>query len=392
MLVDNIRQMLRQSKLLCITGLLVVIGSVAMAATLIWKQQSSFDHEEKVRKDALQDGRKVRVVRAEKYRQLRPVELVGEAHPYATVTLYAKISGYIQEIKVDKGDQVESGQLIAIIDSPELHRQHEGALADANNKRLDAQRYQQLVKSGSVSQQSADTMETTAKVAEETAAYMGVQKDYEMVRAPFAGTISARYVDPGALVQSATSAQTTALPIVTLSQIDLLRVYVYPDQKTASLVKIGDRVEISDPNKPDTKFPATVTRTSKELDPKTRTLLVEIELKNDGEEILAGSFVQVTLFVQSPETVEIPAQGLIMKENKAFVPIVSDEDKVVFRRVSIYDTDGRKIWLLSGVSPGDRVILNPSESFREGESVQPIMMEGEHVAAQGAVGATNARP
>ncbi len=390
--VDSIRQMLRQSKLLCITGLLVVIGSVAMAATLIWKQQSSFDHEEKVRKDALQDGRKVRVVRAERYRQLRPVELVGEAHPYATVTLYAKISGYIQEIKVDKGDQVESGQLIAIIDSPELHRQHEGALADANNKRLDAQRYQQLVKSGSVSQQSADTMETTAKVAEETAAYMGVQKDYEMVRAPFSGTVSARYVDPGALVQSATSAQTTALPIVTLSQIDLLRVYVYPDQKTASLVKIGDRVEISDPNNPDTKFPATVTRTNKELDPKTRTLLVEIDLKNEGEEILAGSFVQVTLFVQSPETVEIPAQGLIMKENKAFVPIVSDEDKVVFRRVTIYDTDGLKIRLLSGVSPGDRVILNPSESFREGEAVQPIMMESKQVAAQGAVGATNARP
>ncbi len=261
--VDSIRQMLRKSRLLFITGLLVVIGSVAMAATLIWKQQASFDHEEKVRKNALADGRKVRVVRAEKCRQLRPVELVGEAHPYATVTLYAKISGYIQEIKVDKGDQVENGQLIAIIDSPELHRQHEGALADANNKRLDAQRYEQLLKSGSVSQQSADTMATTAKVAEETAAYLGVQKGYEMVRAPFSGTVSARYVDPGALVQSATSAQTTALPIVTLSELDLLRVYVYPDQKTASLVKIGDRVEISDPNKPDTKFPASVTRTSK---------------------------------------------------------------------------------------------------------------------------------
>ena len=115
------------------------------------------------------------------------------------------------------------------------------ALADANNKRLDAQRYEQLLKSGSVSQQSADTMATTAKVAEETAAYLGVQKGYEMVRAPFSGTVSARYVDPGALVQSATSAQTTALPIVTLSELDLLRVYVYPDQKTASLVKIGDR-------------------------------------------------------------------------------------------------------------------------------------------------------
>ncbi len=119
---------------------------------------------------------------------------------------------------------------------------------------------------------------------------------------------------------------------------------------------------------------------------------MEIDLKNEGEEILAGSFVQVTLFVQSPETVEIPSQALIMRGNKAFAPIVSDEDKVVFRRVSIYDTDGRKIWLLSGVSPGDRVILNPSESFREGEAVQPIMTQSKQVAAHCAVDATNARP
>jgi RND family efflux transporter MFP subunit len=390
--VDNIRQMLRRSSFLFIAGLLIVAGSLTMAAALIWKQRSSFAYEQKIRKDALRHGRKVRVVRGKKSRQLRPVELVGEARPYATVTLYAKISGYIQEIKVDKGDRVDSGQLIAIIDSPELHRQHEGAVADASNKRLDARRYQELLKSGSVSQQSADNVETTAKVAEEAAAALGVQKDYEIVRAPFSGTISARYVDPGALVQSATSAQTTALPIVTLSQLDLLRVYVYPDQKIASMVKIGDRVEIADPNWPDKKFAATVTRTSKELDTKTRTLLVEIELKNEREEILAGSFVQVTLFVQTPETVEIPAQGLIMQENKAFVPIVSDEDKVVFRPVSIYDTDGRKVWLLSGLSPGDRVILNPSESFREGETVQPIMMEGEQIATQGVVGATRARP
>ncbi len=390
--LDSLRQVLKRSKLLFIIGLLAVTGSVAMAATLIWKQQSSLISEEKLRKNALREGRKVRVVRAEKSSRLQSVELTGEAHPYATVTLYAKISGYIQEIKVDKGDQVESGQLIAIIDSPELHRQHEGALADADNKRLDAQRYQQLLNSGSVSQHSADTMHTTAKVAEEAAAAMEVQKYYELVRAPFSGTISARYVDPGALVQSATSSQTTALPIVTLSQIDRLRVYVYPDQRTASLVKIGDRVEISDSSRPDVKLPATVTRTSKELDPKTRTLLVEIDLKNESEQILAGSFVQVTLFVQSPETMEIPAQGLLMQENKAFAPIVSAEDKVVFRRVSIYDTDGRKVRLLSGLSPGDRVVLNPSESLREGETVQPIMMESEKIAAQGTVGATKARP
>lgn len=392
MLFRRLDQLLRRSKLLFVGGCLGVAGSFVVMGTLVWKDHSSLAHEGKILEDTLRSGRTVHIVAAKKVRQLRPVELVGEARPYASVTLYAKISGYIQEIKVDKGDQVESGQVIAVIDSPELNRQHEGALADAINKRHDAQRYRQLLNSGSVSQQSADTMETTAKIAEENAAALKIQKEYEIVHAPFSGVISARYVDPGALVQSATTSQTNALPIVTISQTDLLRVYVYPDQKAANLVRVGDSAAISDPTRPDVKLAATVTRTSGELDPKTRTLLAEIELDNRGEQILAGSLVQVKLFVRAPETIEIPAQGLIMQKDKAFVGILSEGNKVALRAVQVYDTDGQTISLLGGIADGEKVILNPSEALADGEKVQPVMLGSGQMTAQESLGTSKARP
>jgi membrane fusion protein, multidrug efflux system len=391
MLFSKFGQLRRRSKILFIGGFIAIAGSLVIMGGLILKERSSLAHEGKIRKDNLRSGRTVQVVAATKAARSVTVELVGEARPYAGVTLYAKISGYIDKINVDKGDAVEAGQTIAIIDSPELNRQHEGALADAINKRLDAQRYKQLLSSGSISQQSADTMDTTAKVAEENAAALKIQKEYEIVRAPFSGVISARYVDPGALVQSATTSQTNALPIVTVSQTDRLRVYVYPDQKTANLVKIGDGVEISDPTRPEVKLSATVTRTSRELDPKTRTMLVEIELDNRAEQILAGSLVQVKLFVRSPETIEIPAQSLIMQKKAAFVGVLSEGNKIVFRAVKVYETDGLKIRLLGGLTEGENVVLNPSEALTDGEKVLPAVSGGDQRTAHN-MSATKAVP
>ena len=274
--------------------ILAIIIALALLA-LIGKQRASLSKEEKSLESSNEAGRPVNVVKATRAPDERSVTLPGEARPYATVTLYSKVSGYIQEIRVDKGDKVQADQILAIIDSPELTRQYDAAVADAKNKRLDAERALQLFNTGAVSSQSYHGSETTAEIAEKNAASLLAQKDYLTVRAPFSGTITARFVDPGALVQGATSGQTTALPVVTISDTDRLRVYVYPDQKTASLIKVGDRAEIWDTTRPDVKLTATVTRTSGELDLKTRTLLVEIDCGNRDGLILAGSFVQVTL-------------------------------------------------------------------------------------------------
>lgn len=272
---------------------------------------------------------------------------------------------------MDKGDDVTADQIIAVIDSPELNEQYAAALADAKNKRSDADRARHLLESGSMSAQRAESAETAARVAERLALALKAQKDYEVIRAPFSGTVTARYADPGALVQSATASQTAALPVVTLSQTDRLRVYVFPDQKTATSVRVGDPAEVSDATRPEVKRSATVSRTSRELDRDTRTLLVEIDLDNSRGEILAGSFVQVTLFMRVPAAVLVPAGALVMRDNQPHVAVVNKDDTVNFRKVYVHESDGKKIRLLSGVSEGERVVINPEETLVEGEKVQP---------------------
>ena len=361
----------KRRRRLFLGGALAVLVSWILLSGLIWRHEVRLRHDGKSRKDSLAQGTKVRVVKAKKAPEIRPVVLVGEAFPYANVPWYAKISGYLQKIRVDKGDQVKTDQIVAVIDSPELNKQYAVARADAKNKRADAERFQYLLKSGSISIQNAENADTTAKIAEDNAAALKAQKDYEVMRAPFDGIITARYADPGALVQAATSAQTTALPVVALSQTDRLRVYVYPDQKTASSVQLGDKAEISDTTRPETKVSATVSRTTGELDVKTRTLLVEIELDNREGKILAGSFVRVTLFIHIPATIEIPAGGLVMRGDRAFVGTLDAQNKATFREVNVYESDGKSVRLLSGISEGDQVMLNIGQSISEGDQVQP---------------------
>jgi RND family efflux transporter MFP subunit len=367
----NSGQLEKRRRLLFRAGISAIVVSLIVLAGLLWKHQSLLREEEKSRKAFLAKGQNVRVTRAKKGPETKSVLLIGEAFPYANVNLYAKISGYLQEIRVDKGDKVKVDQIIAILDSPELNKQYAAALADARNKRVDAERFQYLLKSGSVSVQNAEASETTAKIAEDTAASLLAQKDYEVIRAPFDGIITARYADPGALLQAATSAQTTALPVVALSETDRLRIYIYPDQKTANSVKIGDRVEVAEVTKPDTKLSATVSRTTGQLDTRTRTLLVEIDLDNREGKILAGGFVQVTLFIDIPPTIEIPAGALIMRGDNAFVGIVDHRNRASFRQVEIFQSDGKTVQLLSGISEGDLVMLNVGDRIMEGELVQP---------------------
>lgn len=364
----------KHSGLLLFAGVAGVVSSLTLVAVLIWRQDAAMLLAKSALDQRVREGRSVRVIPAAKASEVRPVVLTGEARPYANVTLYAKISGYLKEIKVDKGDEVAPDQLIAVIESPELNRQYAAAQADARNKRLDAKRAAYLMASGSISAQSAETIETTAKVAEENAAALKAQKDYEVLRAPFAGTITARYADPGALVQNAATSQTNALPLVALSDTKRLRVYIYPDQKTASSVRVGDPVEVADVARPDSRISATVTRTSGELDPKTRTLLVEIDVDNRDGRFLAGSFVQVTLFIRSPGSVEIPAASLVIQGNKTMVAIVTKDDRVTLRDVNIVESDGRIVRILSGLTEGEHVIVNPGGSIEEGEKVRPIVV------------------
>ena len=343
-----------------------------ISGILIEKRKHYLVRETHERSAATGSGQRVRVVSATRSQGIRTVTLVGEARPFAAVTLYAKVSGYLKEIRVDKGDHVRAGQLLAVIESPELDKQYEAAIVDAQNKRKDAVRAKTLVEKKYISLQDADHAEADARVAEANAEALRTQKNYEILRAPFDSTVTARFADPGALVQSAINAQTTALPLVALSQTNKLRVYVYLDQRDASFVHLGDHAEIYDSARPEARLPAVVSRVSGELDPKTRTLLTELDLDNKQGLILAGSFVQVSLALRTTPLVEIPADALLPKNETALVAVVSDDNKASFRTVSVADSDGKMVRLTSGLSEGELVILNPGFGISEGMHVEPV--------------------
>jgi RND family efflux transporter MFP subunit len=350
-------------------GVLVVIGGVVgMHST----KQAAAENEGQAREQEQAKGPRVRVVQAKLSQPIRHIELQGEARPFASVTLYAKVSGYLKEIRVDKGDKVKPNQLIAVIQSPEIDRQYDAAVADASYKKANAKRASALAGPGIVSAAEADVQVGQAQVAEAQVASLAQQKSYETLRAPFAGTITARYADPGALVQAAVGAQTGALPVVTIATPERLRTYVYVDQHDAAYVHVGDKAEISLSERRDVHIAGTVSRRTDELDPRTRMMLVEVDVDNREGVIVPGSFVTVTLSFATPPLVQVPVEALVMRGKQAFVAVVAD-DVVRYRQVEVSDDDGATVRLRKGLQQGEWAALNLGENVADGSRVQTLM-------------------
>lgn len=345
-------------------------------------------HRARVRREAarreaiLAAGPQVLVAPVRRAPAERQLSLQGEARAFTSVTLYAKVSGYVREMRADKGDRAAKDQVLAVLESPELESQYQAALADARNKEAIARRARALVGPGVVSIQDADVARTNAEVAEARVQELRTQRAYEIIRAPFAGTVTARFVDPGALVQNAANAQTGALPVVSVAQLDRLRVYIYMAQADAPFVRAGDAVEITVPERPARSYPASVARVSGELDPRTRMMLVEADMDNPDGEIVPGSFVQATLRLRSPAYLEVPSEAVVPRGDQVTVPVVGPDNRVHFRPVSVASDDGRTVRLLAGLKEGERVALNLGERVHDGSKVQPIAQTAAPTAGQ----------
>ena len=346
--------------------------SVVIVGALLARKASLVRADARAREADLAAGPHVRVVRVTPPDGVRTLTLLGEARPYASVTLYAKVSGYLQQVLVDKGDVVAATQVLAVIESPELDQQYEAALADARYKRVNAQRFRALAGKNASSTQEAERYETDAAVAEANVKALETLKSYETIRAPFAGRVTARFADPGALVQNATTAQTGALPVLTVAQTGRLRVYAYVDQQSAPLVTVGAPAEITVPDQPGVRVVARVSRVSGQLDSRTRTLLAEVDVANHAEDILPGSFVTVALEVKGHGYAEVPAGALVVRGDTTLVAVVDSTNRVSFRRVVVAHDDGVGAAIASGLAPGERVVLNPGDAVSEGARVQPV--------------------
>ncbi len=362
----------RRSALVYFAGLATLAVTALGVVSLDARRKSQTRADAQTREATVRRGPRVRLAVIKRSPAVRHLVLQGEARPFAEVTLYAKVAGYLRDLRVDKGDRVKANQLLATVIAPELDAQYIAAEADARNKRVNAKRLTALAPTGVVSAQELEQGQASAEVAEATQAALANQRDYRVIRAPFSGVVTARFADPGTLIQSAANAQSGAVPIVAIAKGDTLRVYVYLDQASASFVRIGDLATIRVPEKPGWSRQAQVTRSSGSLSPRTRTMQTEVDIENADGAILPGSYVDVELDVRVPALMEMPAEALVMRGEKTHVAVVDDDHHVHYRPVVVADDDGQVVRLISGVKEGDRVALNLGSDTSDGSPVQVV--------------------
>lgn len=316
-------------------------------------------------------GARLRVADVTMSPPARRLALIGEARPWASVTLYAKVSGYLKTVNVDKGDHVRAGQVMAELESPEIDRAFAAAKIELANRVAIANRLQQLVTRKLVSPQEAEQAATDAAVAEERLKAATAEREYETIKAPFDGTVIARYADPGALMQSASSSQTSALPVATISRNDRLRITVYLDQADATDLKRGATAVVTMPEHPGFSRKGVIARAAGALDPRTRKMLAEIDLPNGDGAIIAGATVAVAIELPVLKAPIVPAEALVLRGGKSYLAVVGADSIAHFRVVTTGPSDGATIAVLSGVKPGEHVGLNVGD-LADSSRVRPM--------------------
>ncbi|HTB07224.1 MAG TPA: efflux RND transporter periplasmic adaptor subunit [Bacteroidia bacterium] len=358
---------------LLIAGIIILV-SIIGGITFIYKGKTNkLETDTAQRAKELKAGPVVKTVLASYNSGGKELVLIGEARPYQTTTLYAKISGYLEKINVDKGDKVTEGEQLAYIDNPEIDQQYNSALADLENKKKIAERDKKLLDKKFISQEDADLSQTAADMADANVKSLAEQQQYKNLKAPFSGTITSRFVDQGALIQNANNSQTSAQPVVTLADLGRLRIYVYAEQRDAANLKTGDSVEITLTERPDVHIKANITRIAGELDPHTRMMLCEIDVENKDNTIVPGSYVQVHIKLQvegAVKKITIPSTALIMRNNKTMVAVINKDSTLHFREVHISNNTGEKMNISDGIQEGERIAISVGESIDEGQKVR----------------------
>jgi membrane fusion protein (multidrug efflux system) len=372
-------------------GLVVILGVVFLA----WHRRSHASSETDRRNVVLSKGNTVQVAQVAVAPSDQTLTLPAEVRGWAQVTLYAKVAGYVREIPVDKGTRVNKGDLLARLESPETDQAVVGARADLGLKRQLLQRTKALRPDGVVSQQDLDNATAAVSVGDATLRQDLAQQAYEIIRAPFSGTVTARYVDVGALVPSGTGSTQSVQPVVDLADIDTLRIQVYVGQSDAARLVIGDTVTLTSDTDPSHPIEAKVSRMSMGLDTRTRTMLCEADVDNRPPRLYPGQFVKATLKLRGARTPLVPGEALTWRGDKLFVALVQD-GQVHLQQVVTGDDSGRIVQILTGLQGGETVILNPSPELSNGDRVQvaqnPDAGSPAAPAAQAAASAKGATP
>ena len=311
--------------------------------------------------------------------------LPGNVEPFITSPIYARTNGYLKKWYVDIGAHVKQGQLLAVIETPEVDQQ----LQQARSNLLTAQanlelaaitksRYQGLLKSNAVAQQDVDNAVGTynankAIVEADKAAVeqFSALVSFEKVCAPFDGVVTARNTDIGDLINSG-SGGGVKTDLFHVAQPGTLRVYVNVPEEYSRGTKVGMKADLSLAEFPSRKFQGKLVRTAEAINMTTRTLLVEIDVANPTGTLLTGSYAEVHLAVPAQaSTFLIPVNTLIFRAQGLHVGVVKD-GKVVLTPVTAGHDFGNQIEIVSGLKPDDQIIINPPDSIVHGQQVQIV--------------------
>ncbi|MDK1399362.1 efflux RND transporter periplasmic adaptor subunit [Pseudomonas protegens] len=318
------------------------------------------------------------------------LRLPAHLEAWSKAPIHARVSGYLKDWTQDIGTHVAAGQVLAHIDSPDLDQQVAQARArmiqQQANARLahtTAERWQNLLASHSVSRQEADEKTSNAAAAKANAeaaaadyARLSALEDYKTIRAPFAGTITARHTDIGQLIKADNDSDPE---LFDLADTHKLRLYVPIPQNYASVIRPGLHAQLTVPEHPGQHFSALLLGDSTAIDPRSGTLLAQFVAANPDGALMPGDYAEATLAIPADtHGVSIPASALIFRAQGTQVAVIDGSRHVHLRSIHIGLDLGERLVIDQGLQATDQVIDNPPDALREGDRVQLADAGGEH--------------
>ena len=396
-----------------------VLATVAIAAgcAALWSSCGGLE-KASAKQNTGQQVVTVGVVKAVRKPLERQLTVSSELVPFQEIDVYAKESGYVKQLLVDYGTHVSQGQLLAVLEIPELQatlQEDQASIQNQTNQvtnaehqlsRIEAQHkvvhleYERLnnvaqSKPGLVAQQEVDDVQgrdlgaeaqvegaaSTLEAARSTlaAAESKLEHDkalygYSKITAPFKGVVTQRYANFGTLVQAGTSSSTQAIPLVKLSQEDRYRLVIPVPESYVGSVKIGDPVEVRVPTL-DRHFPGIVARTSFDLHEATRTLHTEVDVPNPEGVLLPGVYAEATLTLnKNAQALAVPLETVERESDHASVYIVDPSNKIEVRQVKLGIDTANDVEIVSGLNEGDRVVVSDRASLTPGQEVHPQLV------------------
>jgi RND family efflux transporter MFP subunit len=341
--------------------------------------------------------------------------IAGAFKPFQEIDVHAKVAGYIKTIYVDVGTHVKNGQTLAVLEVPELTAELAGADAAVRRSQQEIRRAQGDVeraksghsaahamykrlegasreKAGLVAQQELDNaqakdLEGEAQVSSAEASLSAAQQalevaeanqkqyaaltNYMRITAPFAGVVTARYADTGALIAAGTSSSTQSLPVVRLAQVSKLRLVLPIPESLAGQIHLGDPVKVH-VQALNQDIVGKVSRFAQSLDMQTRTMETEIDFENAAEKLLPGMYTETVLQLSDRKDVLLaPIEALTQSSGEAKVLAVNGQNIVEERKVKLGAQGRSQVEVLSGLTEGERIIVGNQSQFRGGEKVVP---------------------